>query len=108
MTAPHIRVRRATMIKNSTKPKTRRASAPRAPKSVSLESQAGDDGERLADLKHLDELCRMKDRLFGLEAAILGACDGGSPITALHAWPPIFQPRWKHVLKLSKPSGSVG
>jgi hypothetical protein len=97
------------MIKKSTKPKTRRASAPRAPKSVSLESQAGDDGERLADLEHLDELCRMKDRLFGLEAGILGACDGGMQFDhGLTRLAPIFQPRWKHVLKLSKPSGSVG
>jgi hypothetical protein len=34
-------------------------------------AEAGED--RIADLRHADELARMKSRVFGLEAAISGA-----------------------------------
>jgi hypothetical protein len=44
------------------------------PKPVSPEL-ANDGEERLSDFAHVEELERMKDRLFGLRAAILGACD---------------------------------
>jgi hypothetical protein len=44
------------------------------PKPVSPEPPA-DGEERLDDIDHMDELNRMKHRIFGLEAAILGACN---------------------------------
>jgi hypothetical protein len=40
---------------------------------------ANDDEERLTDVGQMDELNRMKNRIYGLEAAILGACDRDEP-----------------------------
>jgi hypothetical protein len=61
------------MTKKLANPKTRKSSAP-VP-----EPQEPDDDEGLNDLKHSDELSRMTDWLYGLEAAILGVCDGDLP-----------------------------
>jgi hypothetical protein len=60
------------MTKKITKPKTGKAPTP---KPVSPELPAVDDEERLDDIGHMDELNRMKDRLFGLQAAINDICD---------------------------------
>jgi hypothetical protein len=52
------------------------------PKPVSPEPPANDGDERLTDGDHMGELNRMKDRLFGLEAAIKDICDPAMPFEA--------------------------
>jgi hypothetical protein len=67
------------MARKPTKTKTRKAPTP---KPVSPELPADDDEERLSDGRHLDELYHMRDRLFGLAAAIECVCDSHVPYEA--------------------------
>jgi hypothetical protein len=67
---------------------------PSAPTLASPELPA-DDEERLTDPDHADELDRMKDRIFGLEAALLGACNSDTIADAMAACAKAFEAEWR-------------